>query len=180
MRVITGISKGARLKTPQGRERRPTADRVKEAVFSIIQFEIEGRRVLDLFAGSGQMGIEALSRGAAEAVFVDKSPAAQKIIKENLIHTKLLDKSRAVAEDFASFLRQTEDVFDIVFIDPPYGQSLVAAALELSAEHVSRHGVIICEAAKKAPLPQEAGGFELKAKYFYGKTAVGVYRFKDV
>ena len=119
MRVITGTARGRVLRTLEGEDVRPTTDRVKEAVFSIIQFEIEGRRVLDLFAGSGQLGIEALSRGAASATFVDMSKDSLSAVKYNLEHTKLGDNAKVVQTDALSFLKLTKDKFDIVFLDPP-------------------------------------------------------------
>ena len=124
MRVITGSAKGVRLKTPQGLETRPTADRVKEALFSVIQFELPGSRVLDLFAGTGQLGIEALSRGAGSAVFVDNRKDAAALIKENLKKTKLEDKAKVVLADFDAFLLQNREQFDFIFLDPPYGKGL--------------------------------------------------------
>ena len=120
MRVITGTARGRVLRTLEGEDVRPTTDRVKEAVFSIIQFEIEGRRVLDLFAGSGQLGIEALSRGAASATFVDMSKDSLSAVKYNLEHTKLGDNAKVVQTDALSFLKLTKDKFDLVFLDPPY------------------------------------------------------------
>ena len=106
MRVITGKAKGIVLKAPQGNETRPTADRVKEAVFSMLQFDIEGRKVLDLFAGTGQMGIEALSRGSAEAVFVDKSKDAIKLINENLQKVRLSEKASVFQADYLDFIKR--------------------------------------------------------------------------
>jgi 16S rRNA (guanine966-N2)-methyltransferase len=176
MRVITGSARGKRLETLEGIDVRPTADRVKEAVFSSIQFEIEGRNTLDLFAGSGQLGIEALSRGAKSATFVDANPEAVKIIRSNLEHTELAKQSSVAAGDFEQFLTYTKAVFDIVFIDPPYSKGLVEKALPLVAPHVSDGGVIICEVARRDPLPEGAGGFTLTRKNDYGKTSVGIYR----
>ena len=104
MRVISGIAKGIQLKTPEGMQTRPTTDRVKEAMFSIIQFELAGANVLDLFGGTGQLGIEALSRGAKSAVFVDSQESACRLIKENLKRTKLTEKARVVRGDYISYL----------------------------------------------------------------------------
>ena len=123
MRVITGTAKGRKLKTLEGENVRPTIERVKEAVFSIIQFEIEGRRVLDLFAGSGQLGIEALSRSAASAVFIDADKAAVAVVKENLEVSKLADKATVMQTDALAFLQTSNLTFDIAFLDPPYGMA---------------------------------------------------------
>lgn len=136
MRVITGTARGRVLRTLEGEDVRPTTDRVKEAVFSIIQFEIEGRRVLDLFAGSGQLGIEALSRGAASATFVDMSKDSLSAVKYNLEHTKLGDNAKVVQTDALSFLKLTKDKFDIVFLDPPYASSLVVDSMKLLSDVV--------------------------------------------
>ena len=121
MRVITGTARGRRLKTPENSDIRPTTDNVKESVFNIIQFDIEGRRVLDLFAGTGQLGIECLSRGAAEAVFIDDSREAVRIVKDNL---KACGFSAPVLQqDALSYLRSCGR-FDLIFVDPPYDANL--------------------------------------------------------
>lgn len=169
MKVITGTARGARLATLEGDETRPTAARVKEAVFSMIQFEIEGRNVLDLFAGSGQLGLEALSRGAAGATFVDRNSEAVDIIKQNLIHTKLFQKAIVAGADFEPFLAHCKSVFDIALIDPPYSKGLVVAALPFVAPLMSPGGVIVCEVAKKDSLPESAGDFHLVQTHYYGK-----------
>ncbi len=145
MRVITGTARGRVLRTLEGEDVRPTTDRVKEAVFSIMQFEIEGRRVLDLFAGSGQLGIEALSRGAASATFVDMSKDSLSAVKYNLEHTKLGDNAKVVQTDALSFLKLTKDKFDIVFLDPPYASSLVVDSMKLLSDVVAAGGCAICE-----------------------------------
>lgn len=132
MRVITGLAKGIRLQTPEGETTRPTSERAKEAVFSMIQFEIEGRRVLDLFAGSGQLGIEALSRGAKEATFADSSKAAIQCVRANLKKTGFEANSVVYAGDALSFLRgRPQRKFDLVFLDPPYALGLVPKVLSL-------------------------------------------------
>ena len=121
MRVITGIARGKRLVTVAGNDIvRPTGDKVKEALFSSIQFDIEGRRILDLFAGSGQLGIEALSRGAQSATFVDINDASLKVVKQNLDSTGLSDKAQVVKSDYATFALRSTQKFDIAFLDPPY------------------------------------------------------------
>jgi 16S rRNA (guanine966-N2)-methyltransferase len=176
MRVITGISRGAKLSTLEGEDVRPTSDRVKEAIFSMIQFEIEGRNVLDLFAGSGQLGIEALSRGAVSCTFVDQRNDAAAMIKQNLMNVKLFDKAKVLTSEAVAFLKYSKNIYDIVMIDPPYSQGLVTAVLPFVAPLMSPQGAIICEVAKIDELPETAGDFVLVNKYFYGKTAVGLYR----
>ena len=148
MRIITGSAKGVRLETLEGDATRPTAERVKEAVFSMIQFDIEGRRVLDLFAGSGQMALEALSRGAREAVMVDKSKQAVAIINKNVAKTRFSAESKVFCADFSEYIRRFgAEKFDIVFLDPPYAAKLYAPALEalLTAGMLKSTTLIVCE-----------------------------------
>ena len=172
MRVITGTARGRVLRTLEGEDVRPTTDRVKEAVFSIIQFEIEGRRVLDLFAGSGQLGIEALSRGAASATFVDMSKDSLSAVKYNLEHTKLGDNAKVVQTDALSFLKLTKDRFDIVFLDPPYASSLVVDSMKLLSAVVAA----ICETPVDSELPESFGELKFYRSYRYGKIKITVYR----
>lgn len=176
MRVITGTARGTRLVTLEGMETRPTGERVKEAVFSMVQFEMEGRRVLDLFAGSGQMGIEALSRGAKSATFVDSGAQAVQVIRQNLEHVRLAEKATVAAEDFQLFLSRAAVPFDVAFIDPPYSRGLAERSLPLVAEHMSPQGVIICETNRDDPMPESAGGFALVQKRDYGRTTIRLYR----
>ncbi len=148
MRIITGKSKGVRLVTLEGEATRPTSERVKEAVFSMLQFDIEGRRVLDLFAGSGQMALEAISRGAASAVLVDKSREANKIILKNIDKTRSGEVCRAFCMDHAEFIRRfAGEKFDIIFLDPPYAAGLYAPALRalLEADMLKSTSMIVCE-----------------------------------
>ena len=122
MRVITGKARGVTLKTPEGMRTRPTTDRVKEALFSIIQFELPGAKVLDLFGGTGQLGIEALSRGAKSAVFVDEREDACRLIKENLRRTKLEQDAQVVRSDYLAYLSRCREKFNIILLDPPYAE----------------------------------------------------------
>lgn len=179
MRVITGLARGRVLKTLEGEDVRPTTDRVKEAIFSIIQFEIEGREVLDLFAGSGQLGIEALSRGAAYATFTDLSKDAVSVIKSNLLSTGLHKNSAVLQSDAMTFLRNSRKKFDIIFMDPPYSKGILQKALPLAAEVVNDGGVIICEHPYGEELPETAGSFAVYRTYKYGKLGVTVYRLGE-
>lgn len=148
MRIITGSARGIKLLTLEGTETRPTAERTKEAVFSMLQFDIEGRRVLDMFAGSGQMALEALSRGASSAVILDKSKGAIDIIRKNAEKTRLVDKCNIFCADFKDYLiRNKGDKFDIVFIDPPYDSDLVKKSLLLLVEvdALKPTTIIVCE-----------------------------------
>jgi 16S rRNA (guanine(966)-N(2))-methyltransferase RsmD len=176
MRVITGIARGKILKTLDGNDVRPTSQKVKEAIFSALQFEIEGRRVLDLFAGSGQLGIESLSRGAKSAVFVDSSNASIKIIKQNIESTGFESNAKVFMADYATFTSSSRDIFDIVFLDPPYQKWLLLPAIKSVLPLMSDYGVIVCEYPPEVEIPQNIGGFAVAKTYRYGKINVSVYR----
>ena len=149
MRIITGTARGIKLTTLEGETTRPTAERVKEAVFSMIQFEIEGRAVLDLFAGSGQLALEALSRGAARATIIDASREAANVIMDNAKKTRLFDRCRISCADYASFIRGAahREQYDIVFLDPPYAAGLMPETLRKLAQGdlYAPGAVIVCE-----------------------------------
>lgn len=195
MRIITGTARGVKLDTLEGEATRPTAERFKEALFSMIQFDVEGRDVLDLFGGSGQLGLEALSRGAASATFIDSSREAADIIIGNARNCKLFDKCRISAMDSLAYLKGAagKQDFDIIFLDPPYASGLIPDCLRLIADGgiLSVGGVIACETAEEAPLKKKKkvketdeeiaakiletvfGGDEsLAAKYTVRRTAV--------
>ena len=178
MRVITGKARGVQLKTPDGMLTRPTTDRVKEALFSIIHFEIPGARVLDLFGGTGQLGIEALSRGAKSAVFVDAGEAACKLIRENLKRTKFEQEGKVVRSDYLDYLKRTREQFDIIFLDPPYAEVFLENALKQITEFdiLRSGGIIIAERPLGKELPWEFEGFERSRDYKYGNTLLAVYR----
>ena len=176
MRVITGSARGRRLKELEGLETRPTTGKVKEALFSVIQFDIEGRRVLDLFAGTGQLGIEALSRGAECAVFVERRRDALQVIRENLEACGMTDKARVVNGDAMSYLKSGEK-FDLIFLGPPYASGLLEQALEeiVRFDICRRHGIIVAESAADKTLPPLAGPYALYREYRYGKIKLTVY-----
>ena len=178
MRVISGTARSVPLKSLDGLATRPTADRVKEAVFSIIQFEIEGRQVLDLFGGSGQMAIEALSRGAAQADIVDCSKQAAAVIRENLKRTKLEDRARVVVSDYMQFLNTTKNRYDLVFLDPPYAEKFLENALKRISEIdiLKSGGIIVCEKPLEKILDVDLPGFTRSRDYRYGKTVITVFR----
>ncbi len=177
MRVITGSARGRKLVTVEGTDVvRPTADSVKEAIFSAIQFEIEGRTVLDLFAGSGQLGIEALSRGAAECYFVDSAAVSIKAVRTNVESTGFFEKSHIMNMPFSAFLKSTRTEFDIAILDPPYNYKLIQKALPLLAEKMSERGVIVCEHEKECVLPRETGGFEQARQLRHGRISLTIYR----
>ena len=176
MRVITGIARGKRLRSLEGNDVRPTTDKVKEGIFSAIQFDIEGRRFLDMFAGSGQMGIEALSRGAASAVFIDSSPAAVKVCTENVTTAGFADSSKIIKRDSVGYVSTTTEKFDIAFLDPPYEAGILENALRAVTPKMSDYGIVICEHPQEVLLPHEANGFAVYRTYRYGKINVTVYK----
>ena len=181
MRIITGRARGIKLDTLEGEMTRPTTERAKEAIFSRLQFEIEGRRVLDLFAGSGQMGLEAVSRGATHAVLVDQSKDAVKIIRKNAERTRLDGDCTIVCSDFADYLRtrRGKDPFDLVFIDPPYPMSACRAAVEAILENrlLKPHGILVLESGEPDPLGRDtplSDRFEVLKAARYGKAYVTI------
>jgi 16S rRNA (guanine(966)-N(2))-methyltransferase RsmD len=180
MRVITGSARGRRLITLEGEEiTRPTSQSTKEAIFSSIQFEIEGKRVLDLFAGCGQLGIEALSRGAVFCTFVENNRQAFKIVEQNIKTCNMEDMSSLVFSDAVSFLNR-KGTYDIAFLDPPYNKGLIDECLNLLGNHMSDEGVIICETARNEALPEKAGDFCISKEKNYGKTKLTYYRRERV
>lgn len=178
MRVITGKARGIQLKTPDGMLTRPTADRVKEALFSIINFDIPNAAVLDLFGGTGQLGIEALSRGAKRGVFVDVREEACRLIRENLRRTKLTQESVVVRSDYMQFLNRCTERFSIIFLDPPYAETYLENAIKRIAEIdiLQTDGIIVAERPVGKELPWEFDGYQRSKDYKYGKTLLTIYR----
>ena len=181
MRVITGKARGVQLKTPDGMLTRPTADRVKEALFSIIRFDVAGARVLDLFGGTGQLGIEALSQGAKSAVFVDAREEACALIRENLKRTRLSEQGSVVRCDYLDYLNRCREKFDIIFLDPPYAEVFLETALKRIAEIDILHsgGIIVTERPLGKDLLVEFPGYTRSKDYKYGKTLLAIYRKED-
>ena len=178
MRVITGKARGVTVKTPEGMQTRPTTDRVKEALFSIIQFEIPGAAVLDLFGGTGQLGIEALSRGAKRAVFVDAADSACRLIRENLKRTKLEQDAQVVKSDYLSYLSRCRETFQIILLDPPYAEVFLENALKRITEIdiLQSGGIIVAERPVGKELPWDFDGFTRSKDYKYGSTLLTLYR----
>lgn len=178
MRVITGTARGIPLKTPDGLNTRPTADRVKEAIFSIIQFDIPGATVLDLFGGTGQLGIEALSRGASKTVFVDAGDSACKLIKENLKRTKLEQKSTVIRSDYMEYLNKSKETFQIIFLDPPYAEVFLENALnKLSQIDILQcGGIIVTERPYGKDLKWDDNAFQRSKDYKYGNTVITIFK----
>ena len=175
MRVITGSARGRKLETLEGLDVRPTTEVVKEAVFSIIHFRLPGAKIADIFAGSGQMGIEALSRGASRVVFVDQSRASLQVVRKNLQTTGLAANAQVVMDGAESFLQRTGETFDFIFLDPPYNKGYGEKLLPLLGRALSEEGLVLFEHAKEEPLPDEAGGLKKVKDYRYGKTFVTTY-----
>lgn len=177
MRIISGTARGRRLKELPGLDTRPTTDKVKESIFNIIQFDIEGRRVLDLFGGTGQMGIEALSRGALHADFVDRSPAAAAVIRQNLTAAGFGEQAQVFQRDWRAFLSGCREKYGLIFLDPPYQSTLLEDALETIAaiDILAGRGIIVCESAQDKQLPDLSAPFEKGRDYRYGKIKVTLY-----
>ena len=176
MKVITGTLRGRRVDTLEGLATRPTTQRVKEALFSAIQFEIEGRRVLDAFAGSGQLGIEAVSRGAVRCVFVDSAKEAVDLVSRNVKALGIEKQCAVLCHDTMAYLRTAREQFDLVFLDPPYGAGLLIPALNEAARITAPGGIIVCESDERAELPEGAGVFSLYRSYRYSHVKLWIYR----
>ena len=178
MRVITGKARGIQLKTPDGMLTRPTADRVKEALFSIINFDIPGAKVLDLFGGTGQLGIEALSRGAESAVFVDSREESCKLIRENLRRTKLEQNAKVIRSDYLDYLNRCRESYNIIILDPPYAEVYLENALKRITEIdiLQSDGIIITERPMGKELPWDFESFTRSKDYKYGKVLLTIYR----
>ena len=174
MRVITGSARGTRLRTLDGLDVRPTTEKVKEAIFSSIQFEIENAKVLDLFAGSGQMGIEALSRGSASAVFCDSSKEAVNIINLNLQNTKLMSKAKVIKGDYSLALSMGEK-FDICFLDPPYYAGYYDDILNRISSVMKKDGKVICEHPADIKLNDSYGSLLKQKDYRFSNIIISKY-----
>ena len=178
MRVITGTARGRRLAQPTNMDIRPSTDQVKEAIFNIIQFDIEGRKVLDLFGGTGQLGIEALSRGAERCTFVDMSRQAAAIIRENVTAVGFADRATVQQGDAMAFLSGCREKFDLIFLDPPYQTQLLENCVQavVKFDILSEHGIMVCESAVETQLPEPPAPYEKGRDYRYGKIKLTVYR----
>lgn len=177
MRVTGGIGRGRRLKVPSGSRVRPTSDKVKQALFNILGDRVADAAFLDLYAGAGGIGIEALSRGAGRVVFVDSSRGSLAVIKQNIEQTGLGERAQVVPAKAEAFLRKSSESYDIVFLDPPYAEEM-QPLLELIAgsEIVKPEGVVIAEHFKKQPSPEKAGSLSLYREARYGDTVLAFYK----
>lgn len=184
LRIITGTAKGKKLQTLEGEATRPTSERIKEAIFSAIQFDIEDRRVLDLFAGSGQMGLEALSRGAGSVMFIDSAREAIDIVKENARAVGFFDKSKYLVSDYRNYIRKASgrDKFDLVFIDPPYAMQCCAEAAKKLAESGMLAGgaIVVLESGEEEIDLSALTSFEVMKSTHYGKKSfVNILLYKE-
>ena len=190
MRIVAGIALSIKLDSLDGEETRPTLGRVKENFFNAINFELEDARVLDLFAGSGQLGLEALSRGASECVFVDNNAECIEIIRKNAQKAKLYDKCNILRADYSEYLsgvrkRREFKKFDIVFLDPPYSLSerIIREAVKRLARQgfMSDGGMIICESENELELDAETAQRVIKTRvYRYGRVKISVLNISGV
>lgn len=183
MRVISGSARGTHLKTLEGLNTRPTTDRIKESMFNLIQSYIYDKDILDLFSGSGGLGIEALSRGGSSAVFVEKHKKAVKIIEENLTKTRLLEKATIMNNDVEDALRrlsQNNRKFDLVILDPPYSKDLIIPVLKslFEGELVEKEGIVVIEHEKSDILEEDLFGFQCIKTKRYGITSISIYKEK--
>ncbi len=183
VRVISGSARGLKLNTPGDDRVRPTTDRVKESMFNIVQDWVYDSQVLDLFAGSGALGIEALSRGASQAVFCDNSLDSIKIIKSNIEKARVVDRSQIVSGDFKRCLRDMEaknQSFDMIFVDPPYYKGLFEEVLETIRAYkiLKKDGIVIVEHDAKRPIGK-VEGLEVYKEKKYGITMLTFYCLED-
>lgn len=181
MRIITGSAKGKKLMSLEGEATRPTSERIKEAIFSSIQFDVEDRRVLDLFAGSGQMGLEALSRGAARATFIDLSREAMEIVKQNARITGFFEVSHFLVSDWRNYIRKASgrEQYDLVFVDPPYAMECCADAANYLAEKelIIPGAIVVLESGEEEILPEDdrlLGYRVIKSTHYGKKTFVNI------
>ena len=177
MRIITGSARGKRLQTPSGLHTRPTTDRVKESVFNIVQWDLEGRKVLDLFGGSGQLGLESLSRGAASCVIVDGDRNAQKAIEANIKNCGFERACQLIKGDSFQFLqRQKKDSYHVIFLDPPYGGELLNRAIAeiCRIDILTENGIMVCESSAEDQLQPVSAPYRVAKRYQYGHTAVTI------
>lgn len=181
MRIIAGKRKGLNIKTIEGESTRPTRDMVREALFSILMSKIPDAKFLDLFAGSGAIGIEAISRGAVESCFADINPQCIKIIKENINKANFENESRVFNLDYKLVLKKLKDEkFDVIFIDPPYNKGFGVDAITKISEYcmLADDGVIILETDTNEEVPEEIGIYEKYNTKKYGRNILNLFKRK--
>ncbi|WP_290687084.1 16S rRNA (guanine(966)-N(2))-methyltransferase RsmD [Intestinibacter sp.] len=184
LRVISGKARGLKLNTPKNQDVRPTTDRVKESLFNIINFDIMDSNVLDLFAGTGSLGIECLSRGANKCVFVDKSKESMSIVKSNIKKARVENESITMNIDFKSAilsLGNKGEKFNIIFMDPPYYKNMFEDALSMVDQNnlLEEDGVIVVEHDTKDSFPENIGRLYKSRDKKYGKTTLTFYKMEE-
>ncbi len=178
MRVISGKARGLKLTSPAGNDTRPTLDRVKEALFSMLLPYLSEASVLDLFAGSGALGIEALSRGADKAVFIDNSKAAIECVKKNLSAARLENSATVIISSAEDYLKKCTEKFDIIFLDPPYAKGLYESTLSLikDCNLLSESGIIVIEWDYDIGFTDKISRFEVLKEKKYGRVGITVLK----
>ena len=183
LRVISGTAKGHKLKTVDSVKTRPTSDRVKESIFNIIFSLVPDAYVLDLFAGTGNLGIEALSRGAKECVFIDKSGECSSIIKQNLQHTRLEEQGQVIQKEVAKAIKvlPKDRRFDIIFMDPPYNKNFIPETLKLIVDNdiINKNGIIVAEYDIDDNAPEQVDALKAMRICRYGDTVVSFYSIAE-
>ena len=177
MKIVSGIYGGRPLKTLEGKTTRPTSDKVRGAIFNMIGPYFEGGRVLDLYAGSGGLSIEAVSRGMVSAVLVERERKAQAVIAENINMTKEASKFQLLKMEADRALEQVKGPFDLIFLDPPYAKEQIVADIEKMAERnlFSQEVIVVCETDKSVELPEEIACLGIWKEKIYGISKVTVY-----
>lgn len=181
MRVISGSARGVKLKTVEGLDTRPTTDRVKESIFNLIQFNIQRACVLDLFSGSGALGIEAASRGAEKVFLIEKDANCHDIIQSNLVNTKLTDKVTLIKSGVISGLKRLNEKFDVIIMDPPYGMNHVKPVMSSIEDNnlLAEKGIILVEHGINDELPEKIGTFSRIRQKKYGKILISIYGYEE-
>ena len=179
MRVISGRVRGLKLNCPSGEDTRPTLDRVKEAIFSMLLPYLSGASVLDLYAGSGALGIEALSRGADKSFFIDNSAKAIECIKDNISRSQFNDSACIIKSAAENFLKNCDQKFDIIFLDPPYAKGLYDSSLSLIESHhlLSENGIIVAEWDYEVGFAEKTGSFEIFKEKKYGRVGITLLKW---
>jgi 16S rRNA (guanine966-N2)-methyltransferase len=180
MRIITGIAKGRKIKAPSGMDTRPTLDRVKESIFDILACKIEGKNILDLFAGTGNLGLEAISRGANKCVFVENNRDTYKILQENVTSLGFQKECELYNRDsFTSlkFFHNNNNTFDIIFLDPPYGKGYIEKAISVidGEDLLNDDGIIVCEYDEKDLIPDTVGKIRSYRTEKYGRVKISLF-----
>jgi len=180
MRISAGEHRGRRLQGVKGKATRPTSDLLRQAVFNVLGAQIQGAQVLDLFAGTGSVGLEALSRGAASATFVERDRRAVETLRSNLANLNLTSHARVIAGDVLLALKRFEaagETFDCIFLDPPYAGELAARCIEILADGVllSENSALVTQAFHKTPLPEQVGILRRTWRRRYGESSLAVY-----